>query len=104
MRRDGFANDGPDAAHEIEHTLRQADLVDDLRENERIDRRDLARLEHDGAPDCERGRDLRGDLMQRIVPRRDATDDSHGLAQHEGVAYLLLEGVLTDECGVSAEV
>ena len=51
---------------------------------------DLARLEHDRAAGRERRRDLRGDLVQRVVPRRDRADDADRLAHDQRVADLLL--------------
>ena len=47
------------AGDEVEHAPRQPGLVEDLGEDERGERRDLARLEHHRAAGRERGRDLR---------------------------------------------
>ena len=94
---DGLADDRADAGDEVEHAGGQADLVDDLGEDEGVERGDLARLQHDGAAGGERGRDLRGDLVERVVPRRDAADDADGLAHDERVADLLLELEVLDE-------
>ena len=49
MGSDCLADDGPEAGHEVEHPCRQPDLVDDLGEDERVDRGDLAGLQHDRA-------------------------------------------------------
>ena len=81
---------GPVPGDEVEHAGRQADLVDDLGEDERVQRRDLARLEHHRAAGGQRRRDLRGDLVQRVVPRRDRADDADRLAHDQRVADLLL--------------
>ena len=42
-------------------------------------------------------RDLRGDLVQRVVPRRDAADDADRLAHDQRVADGLLELVALDQ-------
>ena len=68
---DRLADDRAVAGDQVEHAGRQPDRVDDLGEDERVERRDLARLEHDRAAGGERRRDLGGDLVQRVVPRRD---------------------------------
>ena len=54
-------------------------VVDDLGEDERVDRRDLGRLQHDGAAGGQRVGDLGADLVERVVPRRDAADDADRL-------------------------
>ena len=82
---------GPVPGHEVEHAGRQPDLVDDLGEDEGVDRGDLARLEHDRAAGGHGEGDLGGDLVQRVVPRRDAADDADRLADDQRVADLLLE-------------
>ena len=100
---DRLAHDGPGARHEVEDTGRQAYFVDDLGQDEGVEGRDLARLEHDGAPRRQRGRHLVGDLVEWIVPRRDGTDDADGLLDDEGVADLLFEVDLVDDLGHGAE-
>ena len=80
----------PVPGHEVEHARREAGVVDHLGEHERVERRDLARLQHDRAARGHRVRDLGRDLVQRVVPRRDATDDTDGLAHDEAVAVRLL--------------
>ena len=82
-RRSPHRPTGPYAGDEVEDAGRQADLVDGVGEDERAQRRDLARLQHDGAAGGERRRDLRGDLVQRVVPRRDRADDADRLAHDE---------------------
>ena len=79
------------AGDEVEHAGRQADLVDDLGEHEGVERGDLARLDHDGAAGGHGVGDLGGDLVQRVVPRRDAADDADRLAHDERVPDRLLE-------------
>ena len=96
---DRLADDRAEAGHEVEHAGRQADLVDDLGEDERVDRGDLARLEHDGAAGGHRVGDLGGDLVQRVVPRGDAADDADRLAHDQRVADRLLELVALGEGG-----
>ena len=89
---DGLTDDRAEPGDEVEHAGGQPDLVDDLGQDERVDRRHLAGLEHDGVAGGERRRHLQGDLVQRVVPRRDAADDADGLAHDEAVADGLLEG------------
>ena len=79
---------GPGARDEVEDAGRQAGGLDDLGQHEGVQRGDLARLDHDGAADRQGRRDLRRDLVQRVVPRRDAADDADRLAQDERVAEL----------------
>ena len=83
VRGDGLADHRADAGDEVEHAGRQPDVVDDLGEDERVERRDLARLEHDGAAGGQRVGDLGRDLVQRVVPRRDAADDADRLPHDE---------------------
>jgi hypothetical protein len=68
-------------------------LVDDLGEDERAERRHFAGLEDHRTSRCERRSHLRGDLVQRIVPRRDAADDADRLLDHRRIADLLFERV-----------
>ena len=89
MRGERFTDDRTEPGHQVEDARREADLVDDLGEDERVDGCDLRRLQNDGATGGERVGDLRADLVQRVVPRRDATDDADGLADDETVAGVL---------------
>ena len=57
--------------HEVEHPGREAGFLDRLGEQQGVQRRKLARLQHDRAACGERRRNLGGDLVQRPVPRRD---------------------------------
>ncbi len=91
MGGDRLADDRTGAGDQVEHAGRQADLVDDLGEDERVERGDLARLEHDGAAGGEGAADLADDLVERVVPRRDRADDTDRLLDDEAVADLLLE-------------
>src|SRR5690606_34834213 len=59
--------------------------------------RDLAGLEDDRAAGGEGGGHLRDDLVERVVPRRDAADDADGLFDDERVANRLFERVLLDD-------
>ena len=65
------------------------------REDERVDRCDLRRLEHDGAAGGERVRDLGADLVQRVVPRRDAADHADRLPHDEALGVVLELGTST---------
>ncbi|ABA50512.1 hypothetical protein BURPS1710b_2316 [Burkholderia pseudomallei 1710b] len=91
VARERLADDGPVAAHEIEHAGGQPRVVNRLGEDERIERCDLGRLQRDRAARRERGRDLQRDLVERIVPGRDRRDDADRLAHDERIAHLLLE-------------
>ncbi len=88
---DRLADDGAGAGDQVEHTGGQADLVDDLGEDERVERCHFARLEHHGAAGGERATDLADDLVQRVVPRRDRPDDADRLLDDEAVADRLFE-------------
>ena len=70
----------------------QAGGLDDLGEDEGVERHDLARLEHHGAAGGEGGGDLGGDLVERVVPGRDRAEHADRLAQDPRVADLLLPG------------
>ena len=103
VRGDRLADDGAEPRHEVEAAGGQAGLLEDLGEDERVQRRDLAGLDDDRAAGGERRRDLRADLVQRVVPRRDAADDADRLAHDERVPHLLLELDVEDEVGHRAE-
>ena len=86
MRGERFSDDRTETADEIEHSRREADLVDDLGEDERVHGRNFRGLEHHGATSRERVRDLGADLVQRVVPRGDAADNTDRLPDDEPVA------------------
>ena len=90
VSHDRLTDDGTESGQHIEDALGKTDVVHDLGEEEGVDRRDLARLQDDGAARGEGRRDLVGDLVQRVVPRRDRGDDADGLANERRVADLLL--------------
>ena len=94
---DGLAHDGAGACYQVEHARREPDIVDDLSEDEGVEGRDLAGLQDDRAAGRERRRHLVGDLVERIVPRRDGADDADRLLDHERVAELLLPLDLVDQ-------
>ncbi len=58
MRGQRRSHDWPVARHQVEHTGREAHLVDGLREHEGIEWRELARLEHNGTTRGKRRRHL----------------------------------------------
>ena len=68
-----------------------AGRVHDLGEEDRVQRRDLGRLEHHRAAGRDRRRDLAGDLVQRPVPRRDHSAHADGLAHDQRGAHRPLE-------------
>jgi hypothetical protein len=80
------------AMHEVEDTGREAGFLDRLGEQKGVQRRKLARLQHDRAACGERRRDLGGDLVERPVPRRDQRADTDRFVGDGGVAALLDEG------------
>ena len=96
---DGLARRLPGAGDQVEHAGRQADLVDDLGEDEGAERRDLARLEDDRATRRQRRGHLGGDLVERVVPGGDGADDADRLPDDERVADRLLPGDLVDQIG-----
>ena len=103
MSRDRLADHRAEPGDEVEAPARQPGLLEDLGQDERVQRRHLAGLHDNRATGGERRRDLRADLMQRVVPRRDAADDADGLAYHERIANLLLELDIEDEVRHRAE-
>ena len=94
---------GPDTGHEVEHAGREADVVEDLGQDEGVERRHLARLQHHGATRGQGRGHLGRDLVQRVVPRGDGTHHADGLADDERVADLFLEGELGGELGGGGE-
>jgi hypothetical protein len=94
-----LADDRSGPGHKVEHAAGQAGVVDDLGEDVGVERRDLRRLQHDGAAGGEGVGDLRRDLVQRVVPRRDGADDTDRLLHDEAVAEGLLVGVVLADGG-----
>src|SRR5512146_1934310 len=103
MERQRLADDTAAPRHQIEDAARQSNLVEDIGQDEGVERRDLARLEDDGTASGNRGRDLRRDLVQRVVPGGDAADDADWLAHHQRVADALLERDLRQDAGQRTE-
>ena len=69
------------AGDDVEHAGRE-DVRGDLGEAQRAQRRELGRLEHDRVAGRERGPELPGRHVQRVVPRRDRADDAERVAAH----------------------
>ena len=101
LRGQRLPGDRPQPGDEVEHPGGQARFVDGLGEELRDQRGVLRGLEHDSAAGGECGGDLRDDLVKRVVPGRDRSDDSHGLVEDTGVADLLLEGMVGRELRVA---
>ncbi len=78
--------------------------MDDLGEDEGVERGDLGRLEHERATGGERATELADDLVQRVVPRRDRADDADGLLDDEAVADRLFELERVEQGGVGLHV
>ncbi len=101
---DRRADDGARAGDQVEDAGRKADLVDDLGEDERIERCNLGRLEHEGAAGRERAAEFADDLVQWVVPRSDRTDDADRLLHDEAVADRLFELEGVEQRGVGLHV
>jgi hypothetical protein len=99
-----FADRRAVATDQVEDPRREPDLVDDVGEDERVQRSDLRRLDHDGAARREGRRYLGRDLTERIVPWRDRPDHAHRFAQDQRVVRALLEPVRRGQLGVDPEV
>ena len=80
---------GAVAVHEVEHAGRHAGLLEDLGEDDGVQRRDLGRLQHHRATGGERRGDLAGDLVDRPVPRRDQRAHADRLPDEQRRAHLL---------------
>ena len=82
------------AGDHVEHAGRE-DVGGQLGQPQRGQRGELARLEDEGVAGGERGPELPGRHVERVVPRRDA--DAHAervAAQHRGVVLEVLAGGL----------
>ena len=75
---------GPSPLTRLKTPAGHAGLVQDLGEEDAVQRRDLGRLQHHRAAGGERRRDLAGDLVDRPVPRRDEAADADRLAHDAG--------------------
>ncbi len=99
-RTDGLAG----AVDEVEHARRRPGVVHDLGEQQRAERRQLARLEHHGAAGGDRRGDLGGDLVERPVPRRDRGDHADRLAADVDPVDLAFEFVAAQHVDRHAHV
>ena len=81
----------------------QADFVRRIGQHQRAQRRQLRRLQHDGAAGGERRGHLRHNLMEWVVPRRDAADHADRLLDDERVAEFFFERVIADELRVQRD-
>ena len=63
---------------EIAHACRETGLLEETHEMNRGARRQLARLQHEGASGRECGSDLPGCLEERVVPRSDESTHADG--------------------------
>ena len=73
---------GPSPFTRLNTPAGHAGLVQDLRQHQRVERGDLARLQHHRAARRQRREDLAGDLVHRPVPRRDEAAHADRLAAH----------------------
>ena len=87
------------AGDDVHDPWRKLRLAADVGEEERGQRRRLRRLEHDGVPGRERGRDLPRDHQQREVPRDDLAGDAERLrlAARERVLELVRPARVVEE-------
>ena len=84
---------------DVDGAWRQAELVDDLGQVESRKRGRTGRLEDRRATSGQRGRQLRGKLVQRVVPRGNRRDDPGRLPDQQGGSYPLFEGELLEDVG-----
>jgi len=78
-----LAHDGALAVDKVEDAGRAAGLVEELREEQRRERRHLARLEHDRVARRQRRGHLEGHLVHRPVPWCDARAHAERLVQQD---------------------
>ena len=79
MRGQDRANPGPVAIDHIKDTGRDTCLMHDLGKYDAGHRCDFRRLQHHGAPGCQRCANLQHDLVHRPVPRCDQAGDTSRL-------------------------
>ena len=94
------------ARHDVEHAGREdLGLGDQLREPEQRERRVLGRLDHDGVPGGERGSDLPGRHVQRVVPGGDQPGDADRLAAQDArePLHVLAGGQPAEDPGARGE-
>ena len=80
---EALADDRPLARHDLEHALGDAGLERELAEADRGERRELGRLEDDGAAGRERGREAPAGDRHGEVPRHDDADDADRLLERD---------------------
>ena len=90
--RQGCAGGRAGAEDQVADAGRQAGLRQQPHQVDRGVRRQLARLEDEGVAGREAGRDLPGDLEQRVVPRRDQRADADRLV-HDPADDVRVAGV-----------
>ena len=83
---------GPKPDTRLNTPAGRPDLLEDVGQDEGVERSHLAGLEHHGATGGQGRRHLGGDLVERIVPRGDGTHHADRLTHDEGVAHRLLPG------------
>ena len=76
----GMVDDGRTRArtarHDVDDAFRHAGALADFGEQDRRQRREFGRFQHDGAAGGQRRRDLPGEHQQREIPRDDLADDA----------------------------
>ena len=92
------------AVDQVEDAGRDARVVQDLGEQDRVQRGDLTRLEHHRAARGERRGDLAGDLVDRPVPGRDQAADADRFLDDVGRAACLDELVVLEHGESAGEV
>ena len=100
----GLTHHRANTGDEVEHTSGQAGLMHHFSEDERVDGCHFTGLQHHGVPSGQSRGHLQRDLVQRVVPRGDATHHADGLAHHQRVTHLCLEFVAAQQAGRDLEV
>jgi hypothetical protein len=103
VRDQGFAHHRAVAGDQVEDAGRHAGGMDDLGQQEGVERRDFRGLEHHGAAGGECRGDLGCDLVQRVIPGRDGGDDADRLRAPPSSCRPFLEGKVGQHFRIHAE-
>jgi len=89
MRDQWLTGRRAEPGYQVERARREADFIDDLRQQHGADRGQVPRASNTTVqPRRQRVGDLRPDLVQREIPRRDGSDHADRLA-HDAVGRVL---------------
>ena len=78
MSSNGFSDDWTDTSDQVENARWHASGMNDLSENEGIDRSNFRWLDNNRVARSHCRSNLQSDLMQRIVPGSNTSDDTKG--------------------------